>query len=304
MTAQQIARACLPRSARNWLRAPRQSAEWLWRDMRYRAGGFDLVELRPGWRIRCHPAAYPLAYHAQCDDPEQVREFDAFIATCSPGMILFDIGAHFGIFSLAAAHYGGADARAIAIDPSELAARVVRAQAKLNGLADRIEAIEAAAGAVEGFMDLLPLGMIASGYLQVASDLPARELKRIPAVTVDGLSMSRGLIPTHVKIDVEGGEHAVLCGARNVLTHARPIILIELHNQMVIERHGDPSATLGELDRAGYRLWSLDGAPIPYSDVLKHPLIRVLAWDRPPLASHDPRITAPESLVGRGRAAC
>jgi FkbM family methyltransferase len=299
MTAQEIARACLPRSARNWLRAPRQSASWLWHEVRYRAGGFDIVEPRPGWRVRSHPAAYPLAYHAQCDDPEQVREFDAFIATCRPGMILFDIGAHFGIFSLAAIHYGGAEARAIAVDPSELAGHVVRAQAELNGVADRLEMIEAAAGAAEGFVDLLPLGMIASGYLQAASGQPVRELKRIPAVTIDGLSMSRGLIPTHVKIDVEGSELAVLLGARGVIARARPIILIELHNQMVIERGGDPAATLAELDHVGYQIWSLDGGPIQRADILRPPLIRVMAWDRPPLAITSPRTTAPEPCAGR-----
>jgi FkbM family methyltransferase len=268
------------------MRAPRQSATWLWHEARYRAGRFDLVELRPGWRIRCHPAAYPLGYHTQCDDPEQIREFDAFIATCHPGMILFDIGAHFGIFSLAAIHYGGVHARAIAIDPSELAGRVVDAQAKLNGLADRVERIQAAAGDTEGFVNLLPLGMIATGYMQAASNRPLRELKRIPAVTVDGISMSRGVVPTHLKIDVEGSELAVLLGARKVIALARPIMLIELHNQMVIERGGDPAATLTELERSGYRVWSLEGSPMQRADILNCALVRVLAWDRPPLANN------------------
>ena len=82
--------------------------------------------MRPGWLITCHPAAYRCAYHLQINDPEQVLEFDNFIDNSFQGMVLFDVGAHFGLFSLAALHYGGPGSRAIAVDPSPIAVRFLK----------------------------------------------------------------------------------------------------------------------------------------------------------------------------------
>src|SRR6185503_4566589 len=63
----------LPRRWRNWLRSPAATLKWAWDDLRHR-GGADLVaELRPGWRIRCHPAAWRMAYRVHQEDEEQAR---------------------------------------------------------------------------------------------------------------------------------------------------------------------------------------------------------------------------------------
>src|SRR4051794_32708229 len=113
-----LVRPCIPRGIRNWVRSPTKSARWIWDEVRYASGQTQEVRVRPDWSLLCHPAAYRFAYYAQHADEEQVAEFDGFISTCRPGMVLFDIGAHFGLFSLAALHYGGIAARAVAVDPS------------------------------------------------------------------------------------------------------------------------------------------------------------------------------------------
>src|SRR6516162_11506830 len=98
------ARLLIPRKVRNWLRSPARSARWMWNEMQFRIGFTKCSEIRRGWILANHPSALSFAYLAQHDDPEQVREFDGFINHCSSGMVLFDIGAHFGLFSLAALH--------------------------------------------------------------------------------------------------------------------------------------------------------------------------------------------------------
>jgi hypothetical protein len=101
------ARFFVPRAVRNWLRSPASSAKWVWDDIKFSCGIKKVVQMRPGWSLICHPATYRCAYHAQQNDPEQIAEFDSFINNSSQGMILLDIGAHFGLFSFAALHYGG-----------------------------------------------------------------------------------------------------------------------------------------------------------------------------------------------------
>jgi predicted RNA methylase len=77
------------------------------------SGGPKELAALPGWNLRCHPSAYKVFLESQLRDAEQSAEFHNFVEHCSPSMLLFDIGASYGIFSLAAAHFGGT---AIAIE--------------------------------------------------------------------------------------------------------------------------------------------------------------------------------------------
>jgi len=94
-----LVRRTLPRPLRNWLRAPCKSVEWMW----------DTATTR--WLAkRKLPSPISLSY-------------------CSDKMFLFDIGAHYGLFSLAAAHLRG---QAVAVEPSAMAIRMITRQIALN----------------------------------------------------------------------------------------------------------------------------------------------------------------------------
>jgi predicted RNA methylase len=66
-------------------------------------------------------------------DGEQAQELSDFISRCVPGMNLVDVGAHWGIFSLAALHFGAEDAQCLVVEASPAAARVLRSNLELNG---------------------------------------------------------------------------------------------------------------------------------------------------------------------------
>lgn len=243
------------------------------------------VELRPGWTVRCHPAALRTAYRPMQFDPEQRRELDAFIAACRPGMQLFDVGAHFGVFSLAALHYGGPRARSVAVDPSPVAVRMLGIQAKLNGVAGRLEIVRAAACAAPGRIDLVATGPLAAGYYTPpAPTHGARERTAVPGVTLDGLVERTGIVPTHVKIDIEGHEEDALRGAAGLLRRDNaPLIFLELHVAIIRRRGAEPAGPLDRLVAAGYRVTDLRGVPIERSEILTRPLVRLHAL--PPVAA-------------------
>jgi FkbM family methyltransferase len=275
-----VARAVVPRTVRSWVGRPGQSVRWLWADVRARFGFHDRLELRPGWVVRSHPAAYRLAYWMQVSDPVQACEFDQFVRLCTPGMVLFDVGAHFGVFSLAAVHYGGPAAVAVAVDPAPLATRVLRYQAGVNGVADRVRVVQAAAAAAAGRQALVAAGFWAAGYyVAPTADHPPGERVEVESVSIDDLSRATGLVPTHVKIDVEGLELGVLRGGAMTFGSSRPpLLFLELHNDVIRGDGGDPRECLDLIASWGFEVRDVYGKLISTEAVLAEPVrIRLLA---------------------------
>jgi len=272
-------RRLLPRSLRNWVRAPHKTLRWASDAVLHAVGADRTLDLAPDWRLRCHPTAYRAIRSSQLDDPAQSAELAEFMACCEPGMVLFDLGAHFGVFSLAALHYGGVKARAFAVEPSPPAARIMQIQADLNTAGGRLDVIQAAAAEAPGAQDMLAAGVIADGFFMAATgDRPERDLTRVRTVSIDSLTENTGVRPTHLKIDVEGFEAAALRGGRATLTaDDRPVVFLELHVQMVRDRGGDPAEVLDLLAHYGYGEFALDGAPATHEQLLEAPITRLVA---------------------------
>jgi FkbM family methyltransferase len=179
-----VIRAVIPREARNWARSPMKSAGWVWNTARFKFG-LSKLQFSPDCSLVCHPLAYKSAYEAQVGDPEQCEEFRQFLRHCHAGMFLFDIGASFAIFSLACAKLGG---RAVAVEPSGLATKIIAIQLRLNGLVGAVEVIQAAAGKSAGSIEMLSSGVFADGYYKVVSGRSKRETTRVEVTTIDDLS--------------------------------------------------------------------------------------------------------------------
>jgi len=272
-----VIRATVPRPLRNWLRSPSRSIEWLWDASRFYLGTTETLCFPRNWTLICHPHAYRVAYQGQIADPEQREEFENFLLQCSDRMFLLDIGAHFGVFSLAAAHFGG---KAVAIDPSPIATRMIARQSALNGLTDGVRIIQAAVSDENGVVDMLSSGVFSDGYFKITQGRAKNELTRTPAITIDQLVNKDG-IPTHIKIDVEGQEAAVLRGGRGTLDQFSPILFLELHNEMVIAEGGDPNLILDELTRLKYETFAPNGNSLGRNAILRRPITRIVAARAP-----------------------
>ena len=266
-------RAAVPRPIRTWLRSPSRSIEWLWDAACFSLGRVETLQLAPTWSVRLHPHAYRVACRYLLEDPEQKEEFQNFLAHCREGMAFFDIGAHFGLFTLAATHFG---ARFVAVDPSPLATKIAISQLKLNGVEERVQVIQAAVSDAPGSLLMLSSGVFSNGYFRLVKGRSPRELTRTEATTIDRLAQQFGP-PTHIKIDVEGHEAAVLRGGRDTLKSAAPVLFLELHNELIALEGGNPADALAELEQAGYAVFSLHGEPLGKSTLLQKPIIRVVA---------------------------
>jgi FkbM family methyltransferase len=267
-----VLKIVVPRSARNWLRSPSKSIGWLWDSLCFLAGDTKELALVPGCVLVCHPRVYKTFLNSQLSDPEQSAEFRNFVKYCNPSMCLFDIGASFGAFSFVTAHFGGT---AIAVDPSPIAARFIRLQSRLNGFEKRIQIVEACVSDAVGETEMLSSGVFSDGYFQIARGRSTRELTKTKAVTIDGLVEQFGR-PTHIKIDVEGHEAAVIQGARKTLACVAPLLFLELHNEMVRSSGGNPERVLDDLAEMNYEVFSINGEKIHRSAILEKPICRLV----------------------------
>lgn len=268
-----VIRGTVPREFRNWLRSPRNSGEWLLDSLRYSLGVTRSLNILPDLRIVCHPSAYKFYRRAQMEDPQQRDEFHSFVSECWPGMLLFDIGAHFGVFSIAAAKYGG---RAIAVDPSPISSRMISCQTMLNSCQQQVRILKAAVSDTSGLIGMLSSGVFTPGYLKVVKGRPRRELTTASAVTVDELTREFGA-PTHLKIDVEGHEIAVLKGARNTLEEFTPLLFLEVHNQMIVASGQDITPSLAQLRELGYDTYLSNGKLVGAAAIVREPIVRIVA---------------------------
>jgi len=268
-----LIRAAVPRALRNSLRSPSKSAKWLWDSIRFSIGVTKTLQFPSGCSIICHPHAYEIFCEAQIDDPDQREEFRNFESCCSNKMVLFDIGAHYGVFSLVAARYGGT---ALAVDPSPMAAQMIATESALNNCSNQIKVIQAAVSDADGILNMLNSGIFSAGYFKVTKGRSVRDLTKTQALTIDQMVDNFGA-PTHIKIDVEGHEAAVLRGAQDTLRQYSPILFLELHNEMVLSEAGDPGSSLDELAKSGYRTYTFGGEILSRNQILELPIVRCVA---------------------------
>jgi FkbM family methyltransferase len=247
--------------------------EWIWDWLSFSFGATKKLALLPDWILICHPRVYKTFLHGQLVDPEQSREFRNFAKLCNPSMCLFDIGASYGAFSFAAVHFG---ATAIAVEPSPIAIRLMKVQSQLNGFDQKLQIVEACAGDIVGEVEMLSSGVFSDGYFRIASGRSSRELTKTRATTVDHLAEQHGP-PTHIKIDVEGYEAAVIRGAKKTLMGFAPLVFLELHNEMIRADGGDPSRVLDDLAEMKYMELSIDGMPARRDIILGMPICRLVA---------------------------
>ncbi len=165
-----------------------------------------------------------------------------------PGTTVIDVGANIGFFTGRFARWVGAEGHVIAIEPEPVNFTSLARRLKASGLADRVDAIRAAACEKAGAVRL-ELNPDHPGDHQLGEQGIA-----VAGVTLDGVAAERGWPNVSlIKIDVQGAERRVLAGARAIIARCRPALYVEI-SETGLRHHGASAAgLLTELDALGYR---------------------------------------------------
>jgi FkbM family methyltransferase len=175
----------------------------------------------------------------------------AFGLFVRPKMIVFDIGANVGFYSVISARLVGPDGGVAAFEPLPDNVRMISHNAALNSFR-QISVQELALGRESGHATFVVSadpnwGMLAS------VGAPGRVVgeRKVRIARLDSL-IREGTVPRPdlIKIDVEGAETDVLEGAAETLATARPVLFVDLHNtngpiERILDQHGYDARVLG-----------------------------------------------------------
>ena len=167
---------------------------------------------------------------------------DAIISKVQPGWVCFDVGAHFGYYSLLLAQLTGPRGEVHAFEPLPYNIDFVRHHIKRNQQADVIHLHSFALADTNGTTILRASNTIEYSCMAVLQN--ARRLNSdwhqqvfaqfteysVEQQSIDSLvEQQRVPLPQLIKVDVEGADLAVFRGAQETMRQAKPIIVAELH---------------------------------------------------------------------------
>jgi FkbM family methyltransferase len=204
-------------------------------------------------------------YHYLRDGNPETYESALIERTLGPGMVVIDVGANHGLFSLEAAHLAGESGVIHAFEPTPSTRQLLESNLAANDLG-RVRVFPTALGDRPGTARLR-VHREMSGLNTLASDdiiwnrrtLRADAIVEVPITTLDTHVEAEGLDRIDfLKIDVEGFELGVIRGARGLL-RARRIdrVMLEIGDVTCGNAGVEPSGLLTELESLGYALHAI-----------------------------------------------
>ena len=188
-----------------------------------------------------------------------------WIAGFQPGEVMIDVGANVGMYSIWAAMTR--QVRVFAFEPESQNYALLYQNIVRNDLSRQVTGYCAALADETGFSPLYLSEFVAGSSVHTyGAELdfkleprPSNITQGCFATTLDQL-VATGVVPVphHIKIDVDGLEHKVLAGCRNVLAEpAVKSVLVELNTHLAEHR------ALIALLEGGLRLFAGRGAALP-----------------------------------------
>lgn len=163
-----------------------------------------------------------------------------FMDILRPGMTVYDVGSHFGYFSLLASALVENHGRVFAFEPTSKTYGVLCENAARR---PNISCNNVAAYRETGEITFADQGLDDSSLNFIVGDQPesadssAGSVIKVPAVKLDDFAEEHP-DPDFVKIDAEGAEGPILEGMAAIITRSRPAISLEMGDQ-VCERTGN-----------------------------------------------------------------
>lgn len=173
-----------------------------------------------------------------------------------PGIVCWDIGAHYGIYSVGLARAVGSSGRIEAFEPDPVSYKRLTWHRRLNRLT-WIHAHQVAASASTTTARLYQYDDFGSttSHLpfenETLGNVPFREITTV--ALDDWVDAGRIKPPAFIKLDVEGHAGPALEGMGRTLASTRPVILLAIHTQ------AEHASARSSLEALGYDLQALDG---------------------------------------------
>jgi FkbM family methyltransferase len=151
--------------------------------------------------------------------PNQKR----FASRLRPGDVVYDIGAHVGLYTLLSSGIVGPTGHVYAFEPFPRNAEYLRNHIKLNRFTN-CTVIEGAVSGRVGSLHFDPTDLNAAGHLSESGAL------EVETTSIDDFCSS-ARPPNAIKINAEGAEMDVLTGGRHTIAKHLPLIFLSTHSE-------------------------------------------------------------------------
>ncbi len=174
-----------------------------------------------------------------------------------PGEAAVDVGANFGVYTLAMARAVGPSGRVVSYEPSSATFAFLSATVRRNRL-DQVDAVRAALSAEPGEATFTNAELPELSGLGIETGDPRHWKETVRLETLD-MATSRvgGRSVGLLKIDAEGEEERILASARSFLLAHDPLVMAELRHRSAVN-----TALLGVLKGDGRSLYRLLPGPL------------------------------------------
>jgi len=190
------------------------------------------------------------------------NEFLLLSKILKPGMIVVDVGANMGLYTLYAARRIGTVGRVLAIELSGRESAILENNVGLNALTNVTVRGNAISDKVSE-AELLVAQAQHSGHNTLGAfgyNTPLDHREKTQTEPLDDMVTADGLARVDVvKMDIEGAELKALRGARETLERHRPLLLLELSDRALQHQDASSADVLVLLAQYGYKVYGFDG---------------------------------------------
>ncbi|OYU93280.1 MAG: hypothetical protein CFE21_21170 [Bacteroidetes bacterium B1(2017)] len=173
-----------------------------------------------------------------------------FIDCLKKDMVVLDVGANIGIYSLISSKIVGGNGAVFAFEPSPYCQKRISENMNLNSFKN-ITIIESCVSNTNGTTDFYLCDDDAYNSMTKYTMLPYEKKIELPVITIDDFIKNKKLNSVDIlKIDTEGVDHLVIEGASETIRLFHPIIFFE-YNRVISDKS---SSNIGS---GLYLLWDL-----------------------------------------------
>jgi FkbM family methyltransferase len=187
-------------------------------------------------------------------------ETEMFELSITPGMVVADIGANIGYYTLLAARAVGPSGRVISFEPDPRNLELLRRNLAANGFGDRVTVIDAAIGDRSGSITLYRHAFNFGAHSVAEANASGEAPLDVVCLTLDEALMSQGVEHLDVlKIDTQGSEGKIFKGGNAILSTGPLRAFTEFWPQGLRAAGTDPASLLEDfVSHLGLRMRWMD----------------------------------------------
>lgn len=172
----------------------------------------------------------------------------------TPGMVVIDVGANIGYFSLLASTLVGSDGRVHAFEPDPVNCSLLRKNVRLNRAAN-VKVVQAALSNNDEPVHLFLDSQNKGDHRIWEPTGESRTSITVKCTTLDQYLHETSTVPRFIKIDVQGAEGQVLEGMKETFAGTAPMYLIlEFWPEALRRCQTDPKRVIEQIAEAGFTI--------------------------------------------------